>query len=147
MRRHQGTLQLYLLLLSLCLTQRKTCSLHKTWQNVPALHLDLNYNTADGIDSLMYLLRLKGAQAATELLYSTRAPPTPTPSDELSPPTEMSTLGRSCEHLAKACKHCQIVMHSQAACSEHWRSTQFFPKTSSKRQLRCFLQLLQVRQH
>ena len=41
---------------------------------------------------------------ATELLYSTRAPPAPTPSVEPSPPTEMSTGGRISEQVARACR-------------------------------------------
>ena len=42
-------------------------------------------------------------QAATALRYSVRAPPTPTPSSLLSPPTEMSTGGRIAAHDANAC--------------------------------------------
>ena len=45
------------------------------------------------------------AHAATALRYSVRARPAPTPSSELSPPTEMSTGGRNSEHLASACAH------------------------------------------
>ena len=41
--------------------------------------------------------------AATALRYSVRAPPTPTPSCELSPPTEMSTGGLNSEQVARAC--------------------------------------------
>lgn len=41
-------------------------------------------------------------QAATVLLNSVRAPPTPTPSSELSPPTEMSTGGLIAAHAASA---------------------------------------------
>ena len=39
----------------------------------------------------------------TTLRYSVRAPPTPTPSEESSPPTEISTDGRMLEHTAMAC--------------------------------------------
>lgn len=39
---------------------------------------------------------------ATELLYSVRAPPAPTPSVDPSPPIEMSTGGLISEHFARA---------------------------------------------
>ena len=42
---------------------------------------------------------------ATELLYSVRAPPAPTPSVEPSPPIEISTGGLISEHFARACNN------------------------------------------
>ena len=42
---------------------------------------------------------------ATELLYSVRAPPAPTPSVEPSPPIEISTGGLISEHFARACSN------------------------------------------
>ncbi len=60
---------------------------------------------------------------ATELLYSMRAAPAPTPSVEPSPPTEMSTGGRIWEQVARACKaymcsHCVGRVHVRTFMSQ-----------------------------
>jgi len=56
---------------------------------------------------------------ATELLYSMRAAPAPTPSVEPSPPTEMSTGGRIWEQVARACK-AYICSHRAIHLSHTW---------------------------
>jgi hypothetical protein len=49
------------------------------------------------------------AAGAAMLRYSVRAPPTPTPSLEVSPPTEMSTGGLNSEQAANACNSIALL--------------------------------------
>lgn len=78
---------------------------------------------------------------ATELLYSMRAAPAPTPSVEPSPPTEMSTGGRIWEQVARACKayicsHC-VVVHVSHIHHGDWRDCVHVSRRSLLPQFAC----------